>query len=91
MTHTPTELVDRLAEVRAEMKRLSDEESDIRATLLALEQNIIEGERNTAIVKLVVSNRFDTAATKKEMGAAWYDAHTVPSKSIRIETVAKAA
>lgn len=86
-----THLVDRLAEIRATIKALQDEESDIRAAILAGKQNIVEGEHYTAILKLVSSNRFDTDGVKKEMGQSWYKAHTVATESIRIETIRKAA
>lgn len=91
MKHSAPELVDRLAEIRAQVKELDAEESSIRAALLALEQNIIQGERFTAILKLVPSTRLDTKTVKAELGAEWYAAHSVTSNSIRIETVAKAA
>lgn len=90
MLHAPAELVDRLAIIRAEQKALADEESEIRAALLALELNVIEGDRFTAILKAVPSTRIDTKAVKSEMGNEWYSAHSVTSTSIRIETVAKA-
>lgn len=90
MLHTPAELVDRLAAVRAEAKALADEESSIRAALLELEQNVIEGEQFTAILKVVPSTRIDTKAVKTEMGSEWYSAHSVTSTAIRIETIAKA-
>lgn len=91
MSHTIAQLVDRLAEVRAEQKLLADEESDIRSALLALQQNIIEGEQYTAILKLVPSTRLDTKAVKQEMGDSWYKQHSTTSDSLRIETVRKAA
>lgn len=90
MLHTPAELVDRLAVIRAEAKALADEESSIRAALLELEQNVIEGEHFTAILKAAPSTRIDTKAVKAEMGQDWYSAHSVTSVAIRIETIAKA-
>jgi len=88
MLHKPAELVDRLAEIRSEVKALETEEAEIRAAILALEQNIVEGERYTAILKAVPSTRIDT---KAEMGSEWYSAHSVTSTTIRIETLMKAA
>jgi len=84
-------LVDRLAEIRATIKELESEESDIRAAILKLEQNVVEGQNFTAILKLVTSNRLNTAAVKSEMGDQWYRAHTIQSETIRIETLRKAA
>jgi hypothetical protein len=84
-------LVDRLAEIRAEIRALSEEESAIKAQLLGLQQNIVEGERYTAILKLVPQTRLDSDAVKSEMGMPWYRAHCKTVESIRIETVAKAA
>ena len=91
MLHKPAELVDRLAEIRSEVKALETEEAEIRAAILALEQNIVEGERYTAILKAVPSTRIDTKAVKAEMGSEWYSAHSVTSTTIRIETLMKAA
>lgn len=91
-TETQAEgLVDRLAAIRAEIKTLSDEESDIRGALLALKQNIIEGEQYTAILKLAPSTRLDAKAVKQEMGESWYKAHSTTTDSLRIETIAKSS
>lgn len=84
-------LADRLAEVRAQIKLLQDEESALRAQLLDLKQNIIEGDRFTAILKLVPQTRIDTDAVKKEMGMPWYKDHCKTTDTLRIETIAKAA
>ena len=88
---TEQQLVDRLAEIRLLAKQLADEESDIRAALLKLERNVVEGDRFTAILKLVPSTRLDTKAVKKEMGQEWVSSHSVTSNTIRIETIAKVA
>lgn len=85
------QLVDRLAEIRAIIKDLTTEEGDIRGALVALKQNIIEGEQFTAILKLVPSTRLDSVAVKKEMGSDWWKAHSTTSDSLRIETVRRAA
>lgn len=84
-------IVDRLAEIRAQIKELSDEESALKAQIMQLEQNIVEGENYTAILKLVPQSRIDTDGLKKEFGLPWYKAHCKTVESIRIETVAKAA
>lgn len=83
--------VDRLAEIRSAIKELSEEESAIKAELLALNQNIIEGDRFDAILKLVPQSRIDTDGLKKEFGLPWYKAHCKVTESVRIETIAKAA
>jgi predicted phage-related endonuclease len=84
-------LVDELAVVRQQIKDLQDRESDIRAAILKMEQNIVEGERFTAILKLVPSTRLDTKAVKKEMGESWVNSHSVSTSSIRIEVIRKCA
>lgn len=84
-------IVDRLAEIRAQIKELSEEESALKAQIMNLKQNIVEGERFTAILKLVPQSRIDTESLKKEMGAPWCKAHCKTTESIRIETVYKAA
>lgn len=91
MEHNAAALVDRLAEIRAQIRELESEESDIRAAIIKLEQNIVEGKQYTAILKLVPSTRLDTKAVKEEMGADWYKAHSITSQSLRIETVARMA
>lgn len=84
-------IVDRLAEIRAEMKLLTEEESALKTQIISLEQNTVEGERFTAILKLIPQSRIDTEAVKSEMGASWYKAHCKTTESIRVEVVAKAA
>ena len=88
MTHA---IIDRLAEIRAEMKLLAEEESALKAQIMALEQNIVEGDRFTAILKLVPQSRIDTEGLKKEFGLPWYKDHCKTTDSIRIETIAKVA
>lgn len=85
------QLVDRLAQIRFEKKQLEDEESDIRAALLSLDKQVIDGDSFIAVVKETVSNRLDTKVVKLEMGDAWYKRHSTESRATRIDITAKAA
>ncbi len=84
-------IVDRLAEIRAVQKELAEEESALRQALLDTKQNVVEGERFTAILKLVPQSRLDSDHVKKDMGVEWYKSHCKVTQSLRIETIAKAA
>ena len=86
-----THLIDRLAEIRAQIKELFEEESAIKAEIMKLGQNIVEGEQFDAILKIVPQTRIDTDGLKKEFGLPWYKAHSKTTDTVRIETIRKAA
>lgn len=69
--------VDRLALIRQEMKKLKTEEEQIKTDLASLNEKFIEGNRFVVMVRDSERTGLDLDRVKMEMGAFWYDQHSV--------------
>lgn len=83
MTLSNLPLPDRLAALRAEIKRLEDEESEIRRLLL-LNEDMRTGAEWIAEIKEIVTSRVDLKELKA-MHKDLVEEYTFPQKAVRVE------
>jgi hypothetical protein len=81
--------VDRLAFIRSEMKRLKDEEDQIKNDLGSLNEKFIEGNRFVLIVRDCERTSLDLDRVREEMGAFWYDQRLLTTYFQRFDVESK--
>lgn len=82
-------MVDRLAEIRKEAKKLKTEEDQIKNDLATLNEKFIEGNEYVLTIKDQERTSLDLDRVKEEMGSFWYDQHLVTTYYQRFDTESK--
>ncbi len=81
--------VDRLAEIRQELKKLKAEEEQIKTDLSSLNEKFIEGNNNVLVLRDMERTSLDIDRVKEEMGAFWYEQHLVTTYFQRFDVESK--
>lgn len=83
------DLVDRLAVVRAGLKRLKDEEEQLKTELSGLNTKFVDGHDFVVIVRDLERKSLDLDRVKDEMGPLWMEDHTVTTYFQRFDVESK--